>query len=304
MSDDRTFREVSNAFGLPTSGSSEYDWQLVRALAVVAAVRDPELRLVFSGGSALRQAHQIVPRMSMDADLRVISDAHIRRPQLRALRRRVGEALRDAGFAFDPDNPVQCWSRNVSRYAAFRIPFTPVTPDPLRSQVQIELAEFPLRTRPVERSVASLVARAMRAPPEIPSMLCVSLEETMADKVVGFTRRVSNVVNADREPRSALMRHLYDVHMLAPHVDGAVVAELAAAIAEQERREYRGKSPGFAADPGAEAAAAVTALMADPRWRAVFDEFQDASVYGERADFAAAVASVGNLVSAWRDRLA
>ncbi len=294
------FEDVAPALGLRIRPPSvEYDWQLVRLLVVVAQVRAPALRLVFSGGSALRQAHQVVPRMSIDADLRVISDAPIRRSQLRALRRQIGEAIRDADFEFDPDNPDQCYSRNSSRFAAFRVPYEPVTAGNLPATVQLEVSAYPLHEAPVRRPVSSLVTRAQGGPPDIPSMLCVSLEETAADKTVGFSRRVSDLVARNREPRPDLMRHLYDLHLLAAHVDEHRVARLAQLIASQEREAYRGKSPRFAADPSAEAAKAIAAMQTDSRWRVAFQGFQADAVYGDTIEYDRAVDTFQRFVTSW-----
>jgi hypothetical protein len=44
--------EVQQAFGLPSPALVEKDWYVVRALAAIAALETPPLRLVFGGGAA------------------------------------------------------------------------------------------------------------------------------------------------------------------------------------------------------------------------------------------------------------
>ncbi len=127
VKDAKLFRQVSDHLALDDPRAVEYDWELIRALKAIVQLEIPGIRLVFAGGAALRSAHNVIQRMSMDADIRVSSDSGmpIPRSKLRSLRRQIAEAIKDAGFVFDASNPSQCWSRNSSRYAAFRVAYEP-----------------------------------------------------------------------------------------------------------------------------------------------------------------------------------
>ncbi len=163
-------------------------------------------------------------------------------------------------------------------------------------EIQIEAIAFELRDPPVEKPVASLLGKAQGAEPEIPLLPCVSLEETAADKLVGFARRVSTSIGGEaREKPWELVRHLYDLYMLAPHIDQRRVTELATDITVEERAHYRGKSPAFAANPRAAAAQAVEALRNDLTWRQAFEDFLQRRVYGEHVGYDDAIESFAEL---------
>ena len=59
----------------------------------------------------------------------------------------------------------------------------------MRPEIQVETAVWPLRLPPVERPVISFVAEAFNRPPEVPSIPCVALAETVAEKFVALTRQ-------------------------------------------------------------------------------------------------------------------
>src|SRR5664279_268146 len=98
--------EVQKHFGLPSPALVEKDWYVVKALAAIVAVDTAPFRLVFGGGTALSRAHRLIRRMSEDIDLKIVSDEPLTRPALRRLREIVTRALLNAGFAFDPANPL------------------------------------------------------------------------------------------------------------------------------------------------------------------------------------------------------
>lgn len=269
----------------------EYDFELARALTALLQVQAPELQIVFTGDSALRQAHGLVQRLSDDADIRITSPAKLTRGQLRGIRTQLGEALRNAGFPFDPTDKSQLEAENGSRHINFRVAFSPVTAGDPAPHLAIEAEVSRLRLPPVMRPVSSLVARAQHGPPELAGVLCVALEENAAEKTVALLRRISACPptgpanDADR----ALVRHIYDLNMLLPVVDQAQVVRLTRDIAEDDRRQRRGQSPLFSADPAAATQAALGALRSAPEWRKAFVDYQRRRVYGPPLDYDRAI---------------
>ena len=109
MSDNPSLQdllEVQRHFGLPSPALVEKDWHVVKALGAITAADTAPARLVFGGGTALSRAHRLIRRMSEDIDLKIISDTPLTRPALRHLRDTITDALLEAGFQFDPRNPV------------------------------------------------------------------------------------------------------------------------------------------------------------------------------------------------------
>jgi hypothetical protein len=253
LSDERLreLLEVQAYFGLPSPALVEKDFYVVKALAAIAAVDTAPLRLVFGGGTALSRAHRLVRRMSEDIDLRIVGHKLPGRGALRRLRDAITQALLGAGFKFDPEDPAYRKSGNESRYPIYRLPYEPAATGEgaLRPAIQIETAVWPLRRPSVDRPVMSFVAEALRRPPEIGSIACVSILETAADKFVGLTRRAGAELAGLAEPDPTLVRHLHDLHALRQHYDPAEVASLAREIMLADAEAYGNQFAAYREDP-------------------------------------------------------
>ncbi|MCB9982120.1 MAG: nucleotidyl transferase AbiEii/AbiGii toxin family protein [Rhodospirillales bacterium] len=296
--------EVQAYFGLPSPALVEKDWYVVKALAAITAADIAPLRLVFGGGTALSRASKLVRRMSEDIDLKIVGDETPKRSALRRLRDRVTKALLEAGFVFDPENPDHRRSLNESRYTIYQLPYEPITGGSgvLRPEIQIETALWPLRDATVDLSVSSFVAEAYNRPAEVPRIACVSITQTAAEKFVALTRRTAVEIADARGPRDpTLVRHIYDLHMIRDHYDPARTAILAREIMTQDAEEFGNQFPAYRDDPLRETLNAVEALAADPLYAARFEEFMRDMVYGDRADYAACLKSLGAIARHLQD---
>jgi hypothetical protein len=294
-------RLIADFFGLVGTAPVQKDFYVVKAIAAVTAIDAAPFTLVFAGGTALARAHRLVRRMSEDVDFKIVlqSTAPVSRSGLRqqrsALRDRVTEALQRAGFVFDPKDPAQTRSRNENSYTIYQLPYGPIgeAQQGLRPTIQVELTYAPLRRAPVMLPVTSFVAEARRRPPEVPALACVGVVETAAEKLVSLTRRTAmDLAGASRDPDPALVRHIYDLHMVREHLDLADVGALAREIAEADAREFRNQYPAYEADSAGETRKALDALRADRLYRRRYEDFVAAMVYGERPEFDEALATV------------
>ena len=304
MSDEplRELLEVQAYFGLPSPALVEKDFYVVKALAAIAALDTAPLRLVFGGGTALSRAHRLVRRMSEDIDLRIVGDKPPGRGALRRLRDAITQALLSAGFKFDPKGPACRESGNESRYTIYRLPYEPAATGEgaLRPTIQIETAVWPLRRPSVERPVISFVAEALRRPPEVASMSCVSILETAADKFVGLTRRAGAELAGLHEPDPTLVRHLHDLHVLREHYVPAEVIALARAVMLGDAAAYGNQFPAYRENPLRETLCAVEGLAADPGFARRYAEFQRLMVYGAKVEYAACVETLRDLAGQLR----
>ena len=145
MSDElpANLRPVADFFGLVGTAPVEKDFQVVRAIAAVAAIDAAPFTLVFGGGTALARAHKIVRRMSEDVDFKIVPPAtpisrNALRKQLGILRDRMTAALQSAGFVFDPADKDALRSRNENRYTIYQLPYQESgAGDGLRPTIQI-----------------------------------------------------------------------------------------------------------------------------------------------------------------------
>jgi hypothetical protein len=299
LSDERLreLLEVQAYFGLPSPALVEKDFYVVKALAAIAAINPAPLRLVFGGGTALSRAHRLVQRMSEDIDLRIVSDRPPGRGALRRLRDAITEALLNAGFKFDPKDPAYRKSGNESRYTIYRLPYEPAATGEgaLRPTIQIETAVWPLRRPAAELPVISFVAEALRRPPEIASMSCVSILETAADKFVGLTRRAGAELAGLDEPDPTLVRHLHDLHALRGHYDPANVIALAREVMLADAEAYGNQFPAYRENPMRETLRAVEGLAADAGYARRYAEFQRLMVYGSVVEYGACIGTLREL---------
>jgi hypothetical protein len=298
LPDDLT--DIREFFGLPGDELVEKDFYVTRALAAVARTNIAPLKAVFAGGTALSRAHRLVRRMSEDVDIRLIGDRAPGRPALRAARERITRALLDAGFEFDPGNPDHRHSRAESRYTLFRLPY-PVrggAPSRLRPHVQVELFVAPARTEPVPRPVTSFVAEALGTPPEIDSVPCISVLETAADKLVALTRRAAmELADAGARRDPMLVRHIYDLHAIRPHVDARAVGNLARTVATADAIQFARQDAAYRNDPIGVSARALAAMRTDQTYAAHYRSFVDEMVYGDAVDYGMALNAVRELAA-------
>lgn len=309
MSDDalRTLLEVQAFFRLPSVGLVEKDLHVVRAIAALVTLDATPFTLVFGGGTALARAHRLIRRMSEDVDFKIVpltatpvSRSGARR-QLSRLHADVSATLLRVGFVFDPKDAAAHYAMDSNRYAVWHLPYDVTDAGQgLRPTIKIELNHVPLRRSPVMLPVRSFVAEAMDRPPEVTEIPCVSMLETVAEKLVSLTRRTAmELAGAGREPDPTLVRHIYDIHMLRDLVDAAEVVDLARIIAKSDAAEFANQFPAYAADIPGETRKAVDALRTDPPHRERYARFVADMVYGERAEFDAAITTVSSLVEHW-----
>jgi predicted nucleotidyltransferase component of viral defense system len=307
LTDDalRELLEVQARFRLPSVSLVEKDLHVVRAIAALAAIDAAPFALVFGGGTALARAHKLVHRMSEDVDFKIVplSAAPVSRNgihrHLSALRKSVTAALQTAGFAFDPADSGQVTSQNESRYTVYQLPYAGTGAGKgLRPTIQIELTYAHLRLAPVALPVSSFVAEAFGQVPEVASISCVSVTETAAEKLIALTRKTAAALaGLVSNPDPTLVRHIFDLHLMRDHVDATAVAAHAREIAIADAEQFRNQYPAYAADIAGETDKALSALRTDPTYRDRYAQFLVDMVYGERAEFDEAFATVASLAS-------
>jgi predicted nucleotidyltransferase component of viral defense system len=301
LSDNPTLEqllEVQEHFGLPGPALVEKDWYVVKALAAIASADTGDFRLVFGGGTALSRAHKLTTRMSEDVDLKIVRDKPPSRGELRKLRTAITDALLGAGFVFDPDNEKHRLSMYKGHYTKYQLPYKPIAEGKgiLRPDVQIETAVFPLRRDAVDKPVISFIAEAYGRAPELPKIACSSVLETAAEKFVALTWRAGSELaglRAERDP--TLVRHIYDLHMIRDAYDVKEAATLAHEVMLADAATRGDSFLAWKKDPLGETLRAVERLPRDKVFVDGYATFQRDMVYGEKPDFATAMATLNTL---------
>ena len=170
-----------------------------------------------------------------------ISRSGVRRA-LSKLRGQVRDALHEASFVFDPKDDHAQHSQIEDRYTVWHLPNASFTGagSGLRPEIQLEMTYSPMRLPAVMHPVRSFVTEAIKRPPDIANIACVSLNETAAEKLVALTRRtvmdLTGLTRGEADP--TLVRHIYDLHVMRDLVDSATVAGLATDIAKRMRSNF------------------------------------------------------------------
>lgn len=276
----------------------EKDWHVVRALSVIAGVQVSGVTPVFSNGTSLAAAWRIISRFSEDIDFKVIIDApnpSAARTRRSKYRESVIEALVQSGFVLDGDVMVG----NMSRFfrASFHYGASLPAAAGIRPTLQIEMTFAGTLMGPTAHPVQSLLARAAKEAPEVPSLMCVDPVETAADKVGALAWRTAVRDRTSTRDDPSVVRHIHDLAALAATVEGnAAFAPLARRVLAQDAA--RTKIAG--ADGLALLRTMLPATTGDSQWRDEYDVFVQAVSFGPDADrigFDDAIAACGRLVS-------
>lgn len=194
----------------------EKDWYAMRIIAVIAQVKHPTMRLVFSGGTSLAKGYGLIQRFSEDIDFKVAMPAEgLSRKDFREYRERIIEAIRSGSEDWSlSQNDVQ--SLNASRFFKCEIVYRHLfqRTSALRPHVKLEVTFDPPALPFEERPLQSFVSQAQQQEPEVIAMPCVSPVETAADKLSALAWRVAARDRNSPQDDATLVRHLHDLAAL------------------------------------------------------------------------------------------
>jgi len=273
----------------------EKDLLITEVLRTVVAVDSDGIQLVFCGGTCLSKAHGLIERMSEDIDFKLVLPQGLSRSArsrlLSQFKKRLAAALMEAGFAVPADEII---ARDENSYVSLNLHyesrFAPVAS--LRSEIKLELNARPpvLPTAPLP--IASMLDVLIQAPRTDLHVECISVEETLAEKVLSFLRRTAEARagrnRADYDDR--LVRHLYDVRAIARGREELMLPhEHFAVMVTGDAVQYRNQYPEFEQDPVGQMRVVLDALHHEAdAFERDYLRFVDELVFGEPVTFAEA----------------
>ncbi|WP_339070889.1 nucleotidyl transferase AbiEii/AbiGii toxin family protein [Pseudomonas idahonensis] len=223
-------------------------------------------RLVFAGGTCLSKAYGLIERMSEDIDIKVellappegyafgkdVGD----RSRLKALHAEVEKVLSDLGFHWveGEGNPTR---RDVYRYYCLMVSYQAHFQDAagtLRPQLKIELVCRPPMIPSETQNLGYMLEKLGGVnEPFLFNMECITVAETLAEKVLSLLRRcASSWAGCQRgDFDTALVRHVYDVWRIATGYPEAIepAAGVFASSVAKDVEEFGRQHPEFGADP-------------------------------------------------------
>jgi predicted nucleotidyltransferase component of viral defense system len=227
---------------------------------------DDGIQLIFAGGTCLSKAHRLTSRMSEDVDIKILLSEPNRelktgigdRARLKALHRQIIQTVDSLGLSVPAElngahNPR---FRDEHRYGVIDIAYESKGPPilSLRPELKLEIIHREPRLESSQMEFGYLYEHiAGLQPSRTVAMACISVGETLAEKVLSLLRRCAMdwAKAPKRKMDPALVRHIYDVHRITtaqPRVIDEASRVFAAAVA-QDAQEYRGIHTAFDDDP-------------------------------------------------------
>jgi hypothetical protein len=255
------------------------------------ATVDIASQLVFAGGTCLSKAHGLIERMSEDIDIKVVleevpdgyalSKGQSDRARLGDIQTKVCHQLESIGFTLtvveDESNPV---SRDNRRCYCLAVDYNPEFTDisgVLRPQLKVELIRRHPKLELQMLDFGYLADRFIgRQSVERAQVLCISIAETLAEKVLSLLRRCAWYWDGHQRGDfdTALVRHIYDVWRINTSSPEAVdeAGEVFEALVLKDLEEFEGQNPEFDADPYAILRRTLARAATDDGLRRNFDQ--------------------------------
>lgn len=281
------------------AGVIEKDLLVTEVLRELSSISIAEMDIVFCGGTCLSKAHSLIERMSEDLDFKVRLSEEVSRSarsrQLRQLKHDLTRHFVDMGFHVPVDGVT---ARDENNYFSLALHFQSAFPRvvSLRSEIQVEFSARPM-IRPTQRlAITSMLEVSASLPSQAFEMTCVSIEETLAEKVLSLLRRTAQMRVRDSSPSfdPRLVRHLFDVHAIM-HAHPGIISMLPPVLFKQlvaeDAAQFSHQHPEFLDHPVAEMGSALVAIKTDPLFRLHYDDFLKELVYGEPVAFETALAA-------------
>ncbi len=277
----------------------EKDWHVVRALGVLALLKDSDVKPVFSGGTSLSKGWGLIRRFSEDIDFKVAmpqaASGAASRNRRRAFRERVLSTLAANEFELVGTpligNQSQFFAANLAYPSHF------ATGQGLRPYLRIEMSFHAPALNPINRPLQSLIAQAQKQPAEVSSFPCIDPIETAADKLSTLAWRVCARERGGADDDPTIIRHLHDLAALEGVIAGAPGF---AALAQKTADDDTGRGgEGVLLNPGERFAMMLDLLRSDALWATEYEQFVQSVSYAqpdERITFPAALAATARLV--------
>lgn len=291
--------EVSTLKGMKES-FVEKDWLVTQVIRIIKGINQEGFEIVFSGGTALSKAHNLLFRFSEDVDFRVLCDPDLlSRKNLSNFKHAVIDALRANGFTIE-DHHVK--ARDGNRFFAIDLEYQTAFPreDALRPHIQIEMTVRDIQLPHLALPVSSFLNELAKHPPEVPSISCIDPIESAADKLSAIAWRIPDRVRGDQYDDPSLVRHIHDLAMLK---DRALAYSGFAELVEKSMQGDDGRAKNDTSLEGMampkKLAKMLDVLAADAAYPEEYTRFVENVSYaksGQTPDFKSAVQAVQMLV--------
>ncbi|NTW68778.1 MAG: nucleotidyl transferase AbiEii/AbiGii toxin family protein [Chlorobiaceae bacterium] len=278
----------------------EKDWFVTQVISSLFEFKYEGFEFVFTGGTALSKAHNLIQRFSEDVDFRVIAPKDQQnRSYLSRFKHEVIQHLRLNDFSLK-NHHITALNDNRFIVIEFDYPSYFTTPVAIRPHVQIEISVKAPQRKGIVLPVSSFVNTLTKSPPEAESVLSIDPVESASDKLSALAWRIPTRIRGSENDDRALVRHIHDLALLKKLAlfDEYFVDLVAASMLEDEGRLR--KNPEFAAFSMAEKFQRMLSILnSDKEYPGEYDVFVKGVSYaveGETPDFTMGLNAVQALV--------
>ncbi len=265
----------------------EKDYWVTQCLSLLSKLELTGYHIVLSGGTCLAKAHCNTYRMSEDIDFKLVpldSTLHLSQNRQRQLRRAVQQLVVNAIEKFTHFSLISPPKiRNVGKYQQFLIAYPQDYTHlvALRPHLQLEITASNLLEPAVSLSLGSLYANSVQSAPEIPAILCVTVESIACEKFVSLLRRTALHARDNNRPDDVtLIRHVYDLHLIYPLMrDPAAWKNKVLEVIAVDCAQFGRQHPKLLDNPLAELRYGLALLLEQPLHKQRYTQFIGPLVY-------------------------
>jgi predicted nucleotidyltransferase component of viral defense system len=209
--------EVAEIKGI-SAAFIEKDWFVTQVIQLISAISYEDYTIIFTGGTALSKAYNLINRFSEDVDFRVSA------PNLEVISK-TQQSKHLSGFKkfviqqlqtqFEIDES-QITARNANRFFSVELNYPTYfsRADVLRPHILVELTVSELNLPALQKPVSSMINQVAKKPSEITEIACINPVESAADKLSAITWRIAERIRGSENDSPDIVRHLHDLAIL------------------------------------------------------------------------------------------
>lgn len=296
--EEALFKEIAQVMGVMES-FIEKDWYVTQIIRIIANVQHDGFDVIFSGGSALSKAHQLLQRFSEDVDFRArIQNKPNTRSSRREFKNSVVHALRHEGFCIE-DSHVNARNSNsfFSVYLNYKTYFQPEIA--LRPGVLIEITVQDTQLTPIPLPVSSFVNTYLNQSPEVERINCINPVESAADKLSAIAWRIPDRIRDRENDDPSLVRHIHDLAILKETaLSHRGFFTLVKASMEQDKKRPKNDMSIIELSASEKLHRMLDTLENDKEYKSEYKQFVEGVSYSNQAPgFSEAMAALKDLIA-------
>lgn len=303
--DTSLFADIADALGISSPAIVEKDYWVVQLLKLLNGIQIEGFDLVFAGGTCLSKAHIDTYRMSEDLDINLVphpDTSNLSRTAKKEARKKAHleiKSVLSASKTFDVKSEPDVRNEYIYQHFLLKYPKTQEKISALREEVQLDIRDTALLEESITCPISSFYSSSRNLKPEIELQACASLYSIAAEKVVSLLRRtVFHHRNSAQKDDETLVRHVYDLHLIAKDIgDVSELKPLVESVIQIDRQQFGNQDEKFNEDPVGEMKFAEMILRKQKKFRERYDRFIGPLVYHPApAKWDEAIETIGNLV--------